>query len=139
MNAPVRIVTQLDPKLAFLARAAARFELVQAGEMDVDEAIAGLRCPHCVDELVGRWEHNFPHRPLSKPKPRQHAAHSSLDALVYELRTRGLSQLQNPNCIRRLSDLSAEQTKKLIENLLQLRPKYPAITDDLISKLGDCL
>jgi hypothetical protein len=34
--------TTIDSKLAFLARAAARFELVQAGEMTLAEAFDGL-------------------------------------------------------------------------------------------------
>ena len=50
------VEVELDPKLAFLARAAARFELVQSGEMQIDEAFDGLvvdlRC-NCDCERVG--------------------------------------------------------------------------------------
>jgi hypothetical protein len=35
-------VRQVDPRLVFLLRAAARFELVEAGELCVDEAFDGL-------------------------------------------------------------------------------------------------
>lgn len=69
MNAPVRIVTQVDPKLAWLARAAARFDLVQVGAMDLDEAFDGfvvdLRC-NCDCECVARWERDYP--PIKRRK-----------------------------------------------------------------------
>jgi hypothetical protein len=66
------------------------------------------------------------------------AAQSTVDALVWELRTYGIPQLGKPNCQRRLSDLSTKQGHELIAALLRLRPRYPAITDELILKLGDC-
>ena len=49
-------VGKVDSRLAFLARAAARFELVEAGEMDIAEAfdglVASLRCG-CSHRRVG--------------------------------------------------------------------------------------
>jgi hypothetical protein len=75
--------------------------------------------------------------PKPKTEPRQ-AAQSTVDALIYELRTYGVSQLAKPNGFGRLADLSTKQGRELIEVLLRLRPKYPAITDKLILKLGDC-
>jgi hypothetical protein len=36
-------MTPLDRRIAFLARASARLTLVEAGEMDLTEAVAGLR------------------------------------------------------------------------------------------------
>jgi hypothetical protein len=39
---PSVAVVKVDPRLAFLARAAARFELVKAGEMQLDDAFDGL-------------------------------------------------------------------------------------------------
>jgi hypothetical protein len=38
---------QVDPRLVFLLRAAARFELVEAGELRLDEAFGGLTSPLC--------------------------------------------------------------------------------------------
>jgi hypothetical protein len=67
------------------------------------------------------------------------AAKSTYDALVYELRTYGIAQLEKPNCRGRLGDLSTQQVRDLIAALMRLRPNYPAITDELILKLGDCL
>ena len=59
MNAPFLIDPRVNSKLAWLARASARFELVQSGEMDIDEAFDGLvvylSCP-CEREIVQRWE-----------------------------------------------------------------------------------
>ena len=53
----------IDPKLAWLACAAARFELVEAGAMDIDEAFDGLvvrlSCS-CSREGVGLWERDYP-------------------------------------------------------------------------------
>jgi hypothetical protein len=58
MNALI-IIDRVDPRLAFLARAAARFVLVQAGEMMLDQAFDGLvdslQCP-CEREIIERWE-----------------------------------------------------------------------------------
>jgi hypothetical protein len=48
-----------DPRLVFLERASARLFLVEAGEMNLDEAfeglVASLECS-CTRELVQRWE-----------------------------------------------------------------------------------
>ena len=67
------------------------------------------------------------------------ASQVTCDAILYELRTYGISQLAKPNCRRRLFDLSTEQVRELIAALMRLRPRYPAITDDLLLKLGDQL
>jgi hypothetical protein len=63
---PLVEVGKTDPKLAFLARAATRFGLVEQGEMDVDEAfdglVAGLQCS-CSRDLVEKWEREDARRP----------------------------------------------------------------------------
>jgi hypothetical protein len=60
----------LDSRLIFLERAAARLLLVDAGEMDLGEAIADL-VDHFeeitssrVDAVVDEWERNYP--PVSR-------------------------------------------------------------------------
>jgi hypothetical protein len=78
-----------------------------------------------------RWEEVFG-RNAKKPVAPQQAPQSTYDALLYELRTYGLAQLNKPNCLRRLSALSSDQLNELIAALLRLRPKYPAITDELL-------
>jgi hypothetical protein len=59
MNAPLLLDQRIDPRLAFLARAAARFQLVEAGELDLVTAfnglVAGLSCP-CDRDRIARWE-----------------------------------------------------------------------------------
>src|SRR5262249_61299602 len=57
MNAPktatsTTVPEPVDPSLVFLARAAARHALVEAGEQDLEEAIIGLIEPF--EQLVGR-------------------------------------------------------------------------------------
>jgi hypothetical protein len=62
---------KVDPKLAFLARAAVRFELVHIGEMDIDEAFDGLvaclQC-YCSRDLVEKWEREDARRPKLNSK-----------------------------------------------------------------------
>jgi hypothetical protein len=70
----------------------------------------------------------------AKIAPKEAVA-STVDALHYELCTHGIAQLENSNCRRRLADLSTEQLRNLIAALERMRPKYPVITDDLLSKL----
>jgi hypothetical protein len=58
-------VTRLDPRLVFLARCGARHCLVEAGEIELDEAISGLlegaHCPLCgADLLAEQWERTHP-------------------------------------------------------------------------------
>jgi hypothetical protein len=59
MNAPLLLDQRIDPRLAFLARAAARFQLVEAGELDLETAfnglVAGLSCL-CDRDRIARWE-----------------------------------------------------------------------------------
>jgi hypothetical protein len=67
------------------------------------------------------------------------AASSTVEALMYELRTYGAAALAGPNCRRRLRDLPQPQLVEVIERLMALRPNYPAITDELLFLLGEQL
>jgi hypothetical protein len=78
---------------------------------------------------------DFEHTVVSRKK----AAPSTIDALIYELRTHGIAQLLNPRCRCRLSDLSTEQTRDLLASLMRLRSRCPKVTDELILSLGDLL
>jgi hypothetical protein len=75
---------------------------------------------------------------LNDPRGRP-APQATIDALVYELRTHGLTALEHPSCLRRLSAVSTVQLRDVIARLIRLRPKYPAVTDDLLLKLGEQL
>jgi hypothetical protein len=63
------------------------------------------------------------------------APEATFNAVVYELRTHGASQLSKPNCQRRLADLSLAQFKSLMASLQQRRGQYPNISDELLTAL----
>jgi hypothetical protein len=65
------------------------------------------------------------------------AAKSTFDACLFELREYGIKQLANPNCRRRLAELSSKQMAELLNALVRLRSRYPNITDDLLFELGE--
>jgi hypothetical protein len=67
------------------------------------------------------------------------AAGSTVEALMYEFRTYGLAALAGPNCRCRLSELSNAQVREVIGRLMRIRPNYPAITDELLFRLGELL
>jgi len=67
------------------------------------------------------------------------AAVSTVEAVIYELRSCGLAQLKKPNCQRRLGDLSGEQLREVIARLIRLRPQYSKINDELLLQLEDRL
>jgi hypothetical protein len=69
----------------------------------------------------------------------QGAATSTVEALMYELRTYGPAALAGANCRRRLSELSQAQLGEVIGRLMNRRPRYPAITDQLLFQLAELL
>lgn len=77
--------------------------------------------------------------PVLNQGHRADAPQSTVEALVYELRTHGLAALNHPNCRRRLDDVSTAQLREVLARLIKLRPKYSIITDDLLLKLGGLL
>jgi hypothetical protein len=73
---------------------------------------------------------------IAKRRKEFGAAPSTVEAVMYELRTYGIAAMAGQNCKRRLSELSPDQLVEVIGRLMNLRPKYPAITDQLIYVLG---
>jgi hypothetical protein len=67
------------------------------------------------------------------------AAPTTVEALMYSLRERGERALREPDCQRRLSELSFPQILEVHERLNLLRSKYPAITDDLLRFLVELM
>jgi hypothetical protein len=65
------------------------------------------------------------------------AASSTVEAVMYELRTYGIAALAGANCQRRLSELSPDQVRDVIVRLDRLRSNYPAISDKLLLLLGE--
>jgi hypothetical protein len=73
---------------------------------------------------------------IAKRRKEFGAAPSTIEAVMYELRTYGMAATAGQNCKRRLSELSPDQVRDVIVRLDRLRPTYPAITDDLLLLLG---
>jgi hypothetical protein len=123
--API-VEARIDPRYTFLVRASIRLFLIDQLEMTLDEAfdglVANLQCD-CDRELLARWERDFPHRSRSKPRPRQRAAQSTLDAIVYTVRHRGIAALKEPKNLDRLARCNAEQRANLnnrIEKIISI-------------------
>jgi hypothetical protein len=87
---------------------------------------------------VGRnWADMFAR--LDRARHFDGAPTSTVEALVFELRTHGIAALDHPSCLRRLEDVSTAQLRGVVARLIKLRPKYPDITDDLLLKIGGLL
>jgi len=76
---------------------------------------------------------------LRRQRNRYGAASTTIEALMYELRTLGLAALAGSNCRRRLAELNRAQLQDIIRRLIRLRPGYPAVTDELLFQLGEQL
>jgi hypothetical protein len=64
---------------------------------------------------------------------------STYDAALLELRKYDITQLEKPNCQRRLAMLSPKQLEDMIAALLRLQPRYQTITNELIATLREML
>ena len=64
---------------------------------------------------------------------------STVEAAMYSLRERGAVALTEPDCQRRLSELSPKQVREVIERLIKLRPRYPKIDDEVIATVQELL
>jgi hypothetical protein len=73
------------------------------------------------------------------PPERNEAVSSTIEAVMYELREFGTEQLKKTNTQRRLAELSLAQLREIIPRLMALRPRYPAISDDLLFLLSEQL
>jgi hypothetical protein len=62
------------------------------------------------------------------------APQTTVEAVMYELRTDGLAALKAPNCRRRINSLSRRQLEEVLQRLIKLRGKYYAkgITYELL-------
>jgi hypothetical protein len=141
---------QIDPVSIFRLRCEARAYLWSCGELHLHEAVDGLQDAALRDGLVALIGQDqvqaimalaFVDRPEiiwtspPSPFPSAEAARSTVEALVFELRERGVRALARANCQRRLADLSIAQLKSVIGRLRRLQPHYPAIDADLLSRM----
>jgi hypothetical protein len=74
---------------------------------------------------------------LGKQRSEYGAAPSTFEALMFSLRERGAAVLKEPDCLRRLGECLPTQVRQVIERLDRLRPKYTAITDELLLQLAE--
>lgn len=65
------------------------------------------------------------------------AAQSTVEALRYELRTFGIVQLAKPRTQARLANFNAEQISEMVVSLRRMQPRYPAITEELITAVKE--
>jgi hypothetical protein len=70
-------------------------------------------------------------------KRQQGAPETTVDALMFSLRSRGLEALSEPITQQRLSELSKAQAAEIIVRLHRLRGKYPKVCDRLIVRVGE--
>ena len=66
------------------------------------------------------------------------APEATVEALMFQLRERGLPALTEQPNQRRLAELSDGQVADIMKRLSKLRKKYPAITDDLLQTINEC-
>ena len=145
------VTTQIDRRLAFLACASARFDLVETGEMMLDEAVdsnfverfravAEIVCA-CECQMIEAWERDYPRLPPRRQPHRRDfggsAAPSVVDALLFELSRYGLPRLNNEKTQRRLAELSVDQLREVSALLVRMKPRYPEITAELLDVLRD--
>jgi hypothetical protein len=131
----INSICKPDPRLVFLERASARLTLVEAGEMEIEDAFNGL-VDQCASEreMIARWD--YPPQPPTKTAKLKEAASTTCDALLWELREYGLRRLKHSSTLRRLSQLSNKQLQNLIAALTRLQAKYPkTCSNQLLEKL----
>ena len=76
---------------------------------------------------------------LRRRSERYGAASTTVEALMYELRTLGVAALAGSNCRRRLAELNRDQLQDIVRRLMRLRTRCPTITDELLFQLGEQL
>jgi len=126
-----------DPRLTFLERASARLTLVEACEMEIEEACDGLVDQCAYDrEMIARWDRDYPAQPPTTTAKLKEAASTTCDALLWELREYGLRRLKHSPTLHRLSQLSNKQFVDLIAALTRLQANYPkTCSNHLLEKL----
>jgi hypothetical protein len=146
-----------DPLDAFELRCWARARLYRDGELDLHDAVDELQRAAVAGGLVEQHGQDHVQEIMalafravrddlrcSEPEPERapeakRAPAATVEALMFVLRERGEAALAERDTLRRLGDLSTQQVRDVIGRLIGLRAQYPAITDDLLFKLGGVL
>jgi hypothetical protein len=90
------------------------------------------------DQLQAMYEAS-----LRRAREQDGAAPTTVEALMWGFRIKGIAHLKDPSGQRRLAELSRAQLREVIRRLIYCRTTYPrrdpGITDDLLSKLSEGL
>ena len=92
-------------------------------------------------KIIKRWEASDRHRAADKQPSEPHreqrgAPETTVDAVIFSLRSRGMATLNDPITRQRLSELSKAQIAEVGVRIHRLRAKYPTITDQVIVEIG---
>jgi hypothetical protein len=74
--------------------------------------------------------------PLTKPRDAKRVSESTYQAVAYVLRQHGMQRLNDPWLTVRLGEFSDAQITELIAAVGRMQPRYPAITNQVISEIG---
>jgi hypothetical protein len=114
---------EIDPRLAFLARASAHLTLVELGEMDLEEAIddlvpafEGLR-GDSFEALVEQLAKETKAR--AKPENRP-TLQTTIEAVMWCVRERGLGALKEPANVERLARCDAAAKAQIDSRIKKL-------------------
>jgi hypothetical protein len=113
-----------DPKLAWLACASARFELVRAGDMDIDTAFDGLIvCLSCCcgREMAARWERDYPPVRRHQQRAPRPTPQATIEAIMYGVRARGVAALKEPANAERLRRCDAAARAEINRRIAALQ------------------
>jgi hypothetical protein len=87
---------------------------------------------------VGELQRDY-ERAVQRRREQFGAPKWTVEAVMFSLREYGAAALAGPHFQRRLAELSPDQVRECIVRLDRLRPKYPAITDNLMLLLGELI
>jgi hypothetical protein len=145
MNAhtpPAEFAIGIDPRAAWLARAAALDVLFQAGEISLDVAIDELidaflaivgsapnPCAICGDPPCrhdGAWcaacreAEARRRRERAKPRPKPPTPQTTIEAIMHDVRTRGIAALKDPDNLKRLHQCDARARAEIDSRIAAL-------------------
>ena len=132
-------MSELPPKESSIPRADAGRRKAAAHEACGEQPRYSQIDWRAADTIAG-WENMSVERLWDEVNRRAHeryggAPKSTYDALLWELREYGLARLQKAKCRRRLAELSDGQLSDVLAALIQIQPRWVAITDELLIAL----
>jgi hypothetical protein len=89
------------------------------------------------DELVEHYAREQQAGLRQRARITRRAAETTVEAVRYELRTSGIAPLARPRTQIRLADFNAQQITEMVASLRRMLPRYPAITEELITAIEE--